>query len=96
MTKQEFFEINDKVFLPLGFTKDEEDPLFYYSINLASQQAIQENELEEQDIPKLLYGSTGINSGFCIYTGMHFVWLNIDNPEEAVRFSNKISAFEAV
>jgi hypothetical protein len=96
MTKQEFFKINDKVFLPLGFTKDEEDPLFYYSINLASEEAIEENELEEQDIPKLLYGSTGINSGFCIYTGMHFVWLNIGEASEALEFSKKISAFEAV
>ena len=96
MNKQEFFKLNDETFLPLGFVKDVEDPLFHYTLDLATKEAIEENELEQEDIPKLLYGSTGINSGFCIYTGMHFVWLNIDNPEEAVRFSNKISAFEAV
>ena len=96
MKKQEFFEINDKVFLPLGFTKDEEDPLFPYSINLASEESIKENELEPEDIPKLLYGNTGINSGYCIYTGSHFVWLNISDPKEAVELSKKISAFEAV
>jgi len=58
MKKKEFFELYDKVFLPLGFTKDEEDPLFPYSINLASEESIEENELEPEDIPKLLYGNT--------------------------------------
>ena len=96
MKKKEFFELYDKVFLPLGFTKDEEDPLFPYSINLASEESIEENELEPEDIPKLLYGNTGINSGYCIYTGSHFVWLNISEASEALEFAKKITAIEAV
>ena len=41
-------------------------------------------------------GNTGINSGYCIYTGSHFVWLNIREASEALEFAKKITAFEAV
>jgi hypothetical protein len=27
-------------------------------------------------VPSLLFVNTGINRGFCIYTGEHFVWLD--------------------
>ena len=59
-----------------------------------SEEEIEENGLDEDDVPKLLFGNTGINKGFCIYTGVHFVWLNCQTPEEAVKFSESIVAFE--
>jgi hypothetical protein len=94
MTKNELFETNDKKFLPLGFKKDEHDPMFYYSKSLIEQSLIDENEMDDEDVPQLLYGTTGINTGFCIYTGYHFVWLNCTTPEEAISVAEKIVAFE--
>jgi hypothetical protein len=94
MTKEDFFKQNDEKFLALGFEKDTEDPMFYYSKSLVSDEQIEESDIEECYIPKLLFGNTGINQGFCIYTGYHFVWLNSQTPEEAIEFANKIVAFE--
>ena len=94
MTKEQFFKENDERFLSLGFVKDEQDPMFYYVKYLVSDEEIEENGLDQEDVPKLLYGSTGINKGFCIYTGVHFVWLNFSEPKEAIEFSEKIVAFE--
>ena len=94
MTKEQFFKDNDDKFLKLGFVKDEQDPMFYYVKDLVSDEEIEENGLDKEDVPKLLYGSTGINRGFCIYTGVHFVWLNFSEPKDAIEFSEKIVAFE--
>lgn len=95
MTKEEFFENNDAKFLPL-FDKDYEDPMFpYFKYLVADEKVIELNE-DGENIPTLLYGSTGINTGFCIYTGEHFVWFNAETPEEAVEFASKITAFEEV
>ena len=94
MTREDFFKKNDEKFLALGFKKDEEDPMFYYSKSLVSAEEIEENEIEEDDVPKLLYGNTGINCGFCIYTGLHFVWLSCEAPEEAIKVSEYVVAFE--
>jgi len=94
MTKDEFFAINDKSFLPLGFKKDEHDPMFYYSKLLIEQEVIDKHEIEDDAIPALLYGDTGVNHGFCIYTGYHFVWLNCLTPEDAISVSEKIVSFE--
>ena len=90
MNKADFFKKNDEKFLPLGFEKDETDPMFFYVKSLVSEEEIEENGLDEDDVPKLLFGNTGINKGFCIYTGVHFVWLNCQTPEEAVKFSESI------
>ena len=94
MNKENFFKKNDKKFLGLGFQKDEIDPMFYYTKSLVSDEEIEESEIEEDDIPKLLYGTTGINSGFCIYTGLNFVWLNCQTPEEAIKVSEYVVAVE--
>ncbi|MCS4164412.1 hypothetical protein [Sphingobacterium sp. BIGb0116] len=95
MTKEEFFEKNDAKFLPL-FDKDYEDPMFPYFKYLVDDEKVIELNEEGEDIPTLLYGSTGINSGFCIYTGQHFVWFNAETPGEAFEFASKITAFEEV
>lgn len=94
MTKEEFFSTNDKKFLPLGFKKDEQDPMFYYSKPLIEQDVIDENEIEDDEVPALLYGTTGINQGYCIYTGAHFVWLNCLTPEDAISVAERVVAFE--
>lgn len=94
MTKEQFFKENDERFLSLGFVKDAQDPMFYYVKTLVSDEEIEKSVLDEKDVPKLLFGSTGINNGFCVYTGVHFVWLNFIEPKDAVEFSEKIVAFE--
>ena len=96
MNKQEFFKENDEIFLPLGFVKDEEDPMFHYVRALIPEKEIEESGMDEQDVPKLLYGSTGINRGFCVYTGAHFIWLNCSDANTAIRITDKIVAFEEV
>lgn len=96
MSKQDFFKANDEKFLPLGFTKDETDPMFLYEKKLIPDDVLEENDIDEDDAPKLLFGNTGINQGFCIYTGDYFVWLSCQTPEEAVEISNKIVSFEPV
>lgn len=96
MTKEQFFKENDEKFLAIGFVKDELDPMFYYKKTLASEDAIEENDLDEDSVPSLLFGNTGINRGFCIYTGEHFVWLDCATPEEADVISKHIVAFEPV
>ena len=82
-------------FLKHGFI-EKTDPLFKYRKELVSQEQIEENYLDEEDVPALLFGTTGINSGFCIYTGEHFVWLNVETPREAVAIAEIITAFEPV
>jgi len=94
MEKQDIFKKNDNEFLPVGFKKDKIDPMFCYELSLISDEEIEENDIDEDDIPKLLYGSTGIGSGFCIYTGSHFIWLDIKTPKEAIEFSKHILSFE--
>lgn len=94
MTKDEFFSINDKKFLPLGFKKETDNPLFYYSKPLIEQIVIDENDIEDYAVPQLLYGTTGINEGYCIYTGSHFVWLDCVTPEDAISVAERIVAFE--
>lgn len=94
MNKADFFEKNDEQFLPLGFERDDNDPMFFYHKSLVSIEEIEEKGIYEDDVPKLLFGNTGINKGFCIYTGGHFMWLSCQTPEEALKFSEKIVSFE--
>lgn len=94
MTKEEFYKINDEKYLSLGFEKETEDPMFGYSKSLIPEYVIEESDLEADEIPKLLIGDSGLNKGFCIYTGSHFIWLSCQTPEEAIEFSNQITAFE--
>ena len=96
MLKQDFYKKNDEQFLSLGFKKDIEDPMFFYSKQLISEEVAEENDLSEYEIPCLLFGNSGINQGFCIFTGSHFVWINAQTPQEAVDFANKIVSFEPI
>lgn len=95
MTKEEFYKKYDPDFLPLGFEKVEE-PSFYYAKKLIPQAVIDENDLEEDEIPELLFGDTGLNKGFCIYTGEHFIFFAAENASQAVQWAEKILAFEPV
>ena len=94
MSKADFFKKNDEQFLSLGFKKDIEDPMFFYSKQLISEEVAEENDLSEDEIPCLLFGNSGINRGFCVYTGGTFVWINAQTPQEAVDFASQIVAFE--
>lgn len=82
-------------FIKEGF-KEDKDPMFKFRKELVSEQQIEENGLAIDEIPCLLFGSTGINSGFCVYTGEHFIWLNAQTPKEASEIADKIVAFEPV
>ena len=88
-------KITEEQFLKAGFVKDN-DPLFQYRKELVPEREVIESGLEEDEIPALLFGTTGINAGFCIYTGEHFVWLNVKSLREAVAIAETITAFEAV
>lgn len=99
MSKENFYKKNDPKFLPLGFKKDD-DPQFAYKKCLVPyellEETMEENGLTEDELPHLLFGQSANNSGFCIYTGEHFVWLNILEPEDAIKICNNISAVEPV
>ncbi|WP_435135760.1 hypothetical protein [Formosa sp. A9] len=82
-------------FINHGF-KREDDPMFRFRKELVSEEYIADNGIREDEIPCLLFGSTGINKGFCIYTGEHFVWFNSTTIEDAIAFAEKIVAFEPV
>ena len=86
ITKEDFFKA--------GFIQDE-DPQFYFRFDLISEESREEIE-DESDIPALLFGDTGINQGYCIYTGAHFVWFQAESPEKAIEFAKKITAFDEV
>ena len=94
MDKKDFFTKNDELFLGAGFEKNEIDPMFYYERPLIDKGIIEFNEIPEDEIPKLLYGTTGINQGFCIYTGAHFIWINAKTASEACEFAAQIVSFE--
>ncbi len=83
-------------FIKAGFKASYEDFMFPFSKQLVSKEEIKANELEEEEIPYLLFGNSGLNKGFCIYTGEHFVWINVTTPAEAVEFASKIISFEPV
>ena len=87
MEEQDFWNSN--------FEKDD-DPMFPFRKRLISEQDAEENGIPDDEIPCLLYGSTGINKGFCIYTGEHFIWLNSNTVEDAVKIAETIVAFEVV
>lgn len=87
--------MNKEDFEKLGFRKDD-DPMFQYRKDLVPWDAVEDNDLSADDIPCLLYGNTPMNSGFCVYTGAHFIWLNIKTPKEAIEFVKNIYSFEQV
>ena len=88
--------MTEKDFLDNGFIKDTTDPMFKFRKELIDWDEVENNDLDFNEIPALLYGTTGVNTGFCVYTGEHFVFLNIDNVKDAVSFAEKIVAFEPV
>lgn len=87
--------ITEENFLEAGFVKDN-DPVFLYKKELFSTEETEDNDLEDEDVPCLLFGNTGVSKGFCIYTGAHFVFFDASNPKEAVEWAKKIIAFEPV
>lgn len=82
-------------FIKAGFKK-EKDPMFQFRKELVTPEEIEQNGLEEDYVPCLLYGNTSAGGGFCVYTGEHFIWLNVETPQAAVEFANKIVSFEPV
>ena len=91
MEKQELIERFEK----LGFVRDD-DPVFIFKRGLIDAETIEELDIQEDDVPYLLFGNNGVKSGFCIYTGEHFLWLNCQTPEEAIKVSETIVSFEPV
>ena len=85
--------INEKDFLEAGFLKTE-DNLFLYYKELVSKKEAEKHDIDEDEIPTLVFGTTGVGSGFAIYTGTHFIWIDCTTPEDAVNFANKIVSFE--
>ncbi|MDM1499084.1 hypothetical protein HX089_05350 [Myroides odoratimimus] len=98
MDREEFFKKNDSKFLHLGFKRIDEnkDPFFFYERSILTKEAREEFLLEyDEDLePKLLVGNTGINNGICLYTGPNFIWLAVENIEEAIEWSKKIISIE--
>ena len=86
----------EKQFLKNGFVKENEDPMFHYKKELLSKEEVEELDIREDEIPCLLYGNTPMNSGFCIYAGEYFIWLNVETPKEASELAEKIVSFESV
>ena len=81
--------------LEAGFIKDN-DPMFPFRKELIDEQTAIELGLHDDDIPCLLFGDSGVNRGFCIYTGEHFIFFNASSPKEAIEFAEKVTAFEPV
>ncbi len=82
-------------FIEVGF-KEDDDPMFPFYKNLVTEEEIKNSGLQEDEIPRLLFGNTGANKGFCIYTGEHFVWFFAESPKDAIGFAGKITAIESV
>jgi len=93
MTREEFFKANDDTFLPLGFRKISEDPMFFYEYPLCDPD---DNEHDSDELPALVFGDSGINQGFCIYIPetSNFIWIGVLDPKEAVEWAKKITNFE--
>lgn len=81
--------------LKAGF-KATDDIMFPYEYELVSKEKAAEYGLAKNEVPTLLFGTSGINHGFCIYTGEHFIWINAAEIQEAIAFSEKIIAIEPV
>ena len=79
-----------------GFKKTDGDTIYSYEKALMCDLEIEECGLEEDEVAKLLYGHSPLASGFCIYTGSCFVWINSQTASEAVDFANKIVSFEPI
>lgn len=98
MSNSAFKEKYHEEFISNGFYEvdPEENPLTLYEQVLIPQETIEENEIEEDQIPTLFFGTSGINTGFGIFTGACIVWLNVSNPTDAVEVAKKISSFEPI
>ncbi len=87
-------ELQEKDFIENGFRKVENDPCFHFEYDLISKETIIELGLDNNEIPMLLFGDTGTNKGFCVFTGYCFVWINVTSPKQAVEFSKGFRNFE--
>jgi len=77
-----------------GFIYDMKAPVFQFRKELIDPETIEQNNLDPEEVPCLLYGQTPMNSGFCVYTGHCFVWINATTPKQAVKFASQIVGFE--
>ena len=93
MGKVELKKEHEAKFIALGFVKSN-DPDFPWERSIISDEVIEEMDLRDEEVPKLLWGSTGINKGFCIFVPEHFIWISAGTPEQAIEFANQIVAFE--
>lgn len=87
--------MTEKDFLDNGFQSDD-DPFFKWSKQLVEPSEMERCELDFDENPTLLFGSTGLNAGFCLYTGAHFIWLNSATIEDAVALAEKVISIEPV
>lgn len=88
-------KVTEKEFLAAGFIKDG-DPLFPFRKELIEWEEVEKLDLQFDEIPCVLYGNSGANKGFCIYTGSQFIFFNAESPREAVKWAEKITNFEDV
>jgi len=84
-----------KDLLDAGFIEDK-DPMFPYRKELIAWDEAEEMDLDIEDIPCLLFGNSGMNKGFCIYTSEHFIFFYAETPKEAIKWAEKITNFEDV
>ena len=96
MNKKEFYNNNDKAFFDAGFERTVDDELFLYFKQLISEDEIENHDLEDEEVPTLLFGTNGINSGFAVYTGTHFIWIDSETPKDASDFADKILSFDTI
>jgi hypothetical protein len=86
--------MNEQEFCKNGFVKCDDESVFKFRKELIDLSEVDENDLESIDTPVLLFGNTGINRGFCIYTGSCYVWINATTIESAIDFANMIVSIE--
>ena len=79
-----------------GFIYDMKAPVFQFRKELIDPKTIKKNNLNPEDVPCVLYGQNPMNSGFCIYTGYCFVWIDATTPKQAVKFAKKIICIESI
>lgn len=98
MNTKQFKEKYHNQFMVEGFMEVDpnKDPLTMYEKRLISEEVIGDNDLSDDEIPTLFFGTNGVNTGFGIFTGACVVWLNSENPTEAVWFANQITEFEPI
>ena len=89
-------ELDEQDFFKHGFVKCHPDTLFFqYEKKLVSEEEALANDVGDGETYELLFANeTPTNSGFCLYTGSHFIWIAVSSIEEAIEWASKIVSFE--